>query len=365
VIEAALSAGADMIVLCDTNGGTMTGDLITIIDEIIPSVPHHLLGIHTHNDCGLAVANSLAAVHHGVRMVHGTINGYGERCGNADLISIIGNLQLKMNRRCLPEASIKQLTHLSNYVSDVANIPPLNSRPFVGRSAFAHKGGVHVDAVLKNPAAYEHIKPELVGNQERVLVSDLSGKGNIAYKARELGMDLGEETSVSRKIVQQVKIMEDQGYNFDTADGSLAVLMRRIKGEFIDPFILESFQVINAKTGNNPPISQATIKITAAEGNGPVNALDNALRKALIKFYPQINGVHLVDFKVRILEGCEGTAAKVTVFIDSSDGEDIWSTMGVSTNIIEASWLALVDSIQYKLSKDEENRKGSVLKEIQ
>jgi 2-isopropylmalate synthase len=368
VIETALTAGADMIVLCDTNGGTMSGDLITIIDEIVPSVPHHLLGIHVHNDCGLAVANSLAAVHHGVRMVQGTINGYGERCGNADLISIIGNLQLKMNKRCLPDASIKQLTHLSNYVSDVANIPPLNSRPFVGRSAFAHKGGVHVDAVLKNPAAYEHIRPELVGNQQRVLVSDLSGKSNIAYKARELGIDLGEATSVSRNIVQQVKTMEDQGYRFDTADGSLSVLMKKIKGEFRDPFILESFQVINAKTGNNPPVSQATIKITvggeeeltAAEGNGPVNALDNALRKALIKFYPEIIRMHLVDFKVRILEGCEGTAAKVTVFIDSTDGEDIWSTMGVSTNIIEASWLALVDSIQYKLSKDEENRNGRV-----
>jgi 2-isopropylmalate synthase len=373
VIETALSAGADMIVLCDTNGGTMSGDLITIINEIVPSVPRHLLGIHVHNDCGLAVANSLAAVHHGVRMVHGTINGYGERCGNADLISIIGNLQLKMNKRCLPEASIMQLTHLSNYVSDVANIPPLNSRPFVGRSAFAHKGGIHVDAVLKNPAAYEHIRPELVGNQQRVLVSDLSGKSNIAYKARELGIDLGKETSVSRNIVQQVKTMEDQGYHFDTADGSLSVLMKKIKGEFRDPFILESFQVINAKTGNNPPVSQATIKITvggeeeltAAEGNGPVNALDNALRKALIKFYPEIIRMHLVDFKVRILEGCEGTAAKVTVFIDSTDGADIWSTMGVSTNIIEASWLALVDSIQYKLSKDEENRKGRVLKEIQ
>ncbi len=367
-LEAALAAGADMIVLCDTNGGTMPPELIAILAETILSVPTHLLGIHTHNDCGLAVANSLAAVHNGVRMVHGTINGYGERCGNADLISVIGNLQLKMNKRCLPVASIKQLTHLSNYVSDIANIPPLNSRPFVGKSAFAHKGGIHVDAVLKNPAAYEHIKPELVGNQERVLVSELSGKSNIAYKAKELGIDLGKETSVSRKIVRQVKALEDQGYHFDTADGSLSVLMKKIKGELKNPFVLESFQVINAKAGNDPPISQATIKITvegeeeltAAEGNGPVNALDNALRKALIKFYPQISGVHLVDFKVRILEGCEGTAAKVTVFIESSDGHDVWSTMGVSTNIIEASWLALVDSIQYKLTKDEENRNGQV-----
>ncbi|HUH67137.1 MAG TPA: citramalate synthase [Syntrophales bacterium] len=368
VLETALAAGADMIVLCDTNGGTMSHELIAIIGEVTSFVPTHLLGIHTHNDCGLAVANSLAAVLHGVRMVHGTINGYGERCGNADLISIIGNLQLKMNKRCISDASLKQLTALSNYVSDIANIPPLNSRPFVGRSAFTHKGGVHVDAVLKNPAAYEHITPGLVGNQERVLVSELSGKGNIEYKARELGIDLGKDTSTSRSIVQQVKTLEDQGYHFDTADGSLSVLIKKLKGEFKAPFVLESFHVINAKTGNNPPVSQATIKITvdgeeevtAAEGNGPVNALDHALRKALTKFYPQIRGVHLVDFKVRILEGCEGTAAKVTVFIESTDGEDVWSTMGVSTNIIEASWLALVDSIQFKLSKDERKKNGGV-----
>jgi 2-isopropylmalate synthase len=365
VLETALSAGADMIVLCDTNGGTMPHDVTAIINEVISYIPPHLLGIHAHNDCGLAVANSLSAVHAGVMMVHGTINGYGERCGNADLISIIGNLQLKMNKKCLPEASIRELTHLSNYVSDIANIPPLNSRPFVGRSAFTHKGGVHVDAVLKNPVAYEHIKPELVGNHERVLVSDLSGKSNITYKARELGIDLGNETSINKKIVQQIKIMEDQGYHFDSAEGSLSVLMKKIKGEFKEPFVLESFQVFNAKTGNNPPVTQASIKITvggeeeltAAEGNGPVNALDNALRKALTKFYPHIREMHLVDFKVRILEGCEGTAAKVRVLIDSSDGKDIWSTIGVSTNIIEASWQALVDSIQYKLSKDAENKK--------
>jgi 2-isopropylmalate synthase len=368
VLETARSAGADMIVLCDTNGGTMPHDVTAIINEVSSYIPPHILGIHAHNDCGLAVANTLAAVHTGVKMVHGTINGYGERCGNADLISIIGNLQLKMNKKCLPEASIRELMHLSNYVSDVANIPPLNSRPFVGRSAFTHKGGVHVDAVLKNPVAYEHIKPELVGNHERVLVSDLSGKSNIAYKARELGIDLGMEQSISKKIVQQIKVMEDQGYHFDSAEGSLSVLMKKIKGEFTEPFILESFQVFNAKTGDNPPVTQASIKIsvggeeelTAAEGNGPVNALDNALRKALTKFYPHIKEMHLVDFKVRILEGCEGTAAKVRVLIDSSDGEDIWSTIGVSTNIIEASWQALVDSIQYKLSKDAEHKKSPV-----
>jgi 2-isopropylmalate synthase len=366
VLETAFSAGADMIVLCDTNGGSMPHDLTAAIHEVVSYLPPRVLGIHAHNDCGLAVANSLAAVHAGIRMVHGTINGYGERCGNADLISIIGNLHLKMKRRCLPDASIRGLTHLSNYVSDIANIPPLNSRPFVGRSAFTHKGGVHVDAVLKNPAAYEHINPNLVGNHERVLVSDLSGKSNIAYKARELGVDLGNEMSVNKKIVQQIKIMEDQGYHFESAEGSLSVLMKKIKGEFKDPFILESFQVFNAKTRDNPPVTQASIKIsvegeeelTAAEGNGPVNALDNALRKALTKFYPHIKDMHLVDFKVRILEGCEGTAAKVRVLIDSTDGKDIWSTIGVSTNIIEASWQALVDSIQYKLSKDGEDAKG-------
>ncbi|MBM4271244.1 MAG: citramalate synthase [Deltaproteobacteria bacterium] len=366
VIDAALSAGADVVVLCDTNGGTLPHEIGAIIGEVSSSVSPHLLGIHAHNDCGLAVANSLAAVVGGVKMAHGTINGYGERCGNADLISLVANLQLKMNKKCLPESSIRQLTNFSHYVSDVANIPPLNSRPFVGRSAFAHKGGVHVNAISKNPAAYEHIAPVLIGNHQRVLVSDLSGKSNIEYKAKELGIDLSRHVSASRNIVKKIKVMEDQGYQFDAADGSLSVLMKKATGEFREPFVLESFQVINAKTGENPPVSQATIKIkvggevelTAAEGNGPVNALDNALRKALTKFYPQINEMHLVDFKVRILEGSEGTAAKVRVLLDSRDEHEIWSTVGVSTNIIEASWQALVDSIQYKLSKDRVNKNG-------
>jgi 2-isopropylmalate synthase len=361
VIEVALAAGADTVVLCDTNGGTLPHELEAIIGELKTSTPSRQLGIHAHNDCGLAVANTLAAVLAGVKMAHGTINGYGERCGNADLITVAGNLHLKMNKRCLPEGSIRQLTTLSNYISDIANIPPLNSRPFVGRSAFAHKGGVHVDAVSKNPAAYEHIPPERVGNQKRVLVSELAGKSNIEYKAKELGIDLGRDSTISRKIVQEIKSMEDQGYQFDAAEGSLSVLLKKATGTFKEPFTLESFQVINAKIRDNPPVSQATIKIsvgneeelTAAEGNGPVNALDNALRKALTKFYPRIGEMHLVDFKVRILEGSEGTAAKVRVLLDSRDGDEVWSTVGVSANIIEASWNALVDSIQYKLSKDE------------
>jgi len=361
VVEVAFAAGADTVVLCDTNGGTLPHEISAIIGEVSARNPSHKFGIHAHNDGGLGVANTLTAVLSGVNMVHGTINGYGERCGNADLISVIANLQLKMNRRCLPEASIRQLTNLSNYISEVANIPPLSSRPFVGRSAFAHKGGVHVDAVSKNPAAYEHILPAQVGNTQRVLVSELAGKSNIEYKAKELGIDLGHDTAISRRIVQEIKNMEAHGYQFDAAEGSLSVLLKKAAGKFKEPFTLESFQVMNAKIRENPPVSQATIKIsvgneeelTAAEGNGPVNALDNALRKALVKFYPRISEMHLVDFKVRILEGSEGTAAKVRVLLDSRDGDEVWSTVGVSANIIEASWNALVDSMQYKLSKDE------------
>lgn len=364
VIQAAADADADRIVLCDTNGGTLPHELASVIEAVKGFLPVDRLGIHAHNDAGLAVANSIVAVLAGVPMVQGTINGFGERCGNADLIPIIANLQLKMGRRCLPESSIKQLTNLSNYISDIANVPPLNSRPFVGRSAFAHKGGIHVSAVLKNPVAYEHIRPEDVGNQQRVLVSDLAGKSNITYKARQLGVRLPEDENIQTRIVQKIKMMEDQGYQFDAADGSLSLLMKKITGEFKEPFMLESFNVVNHKVGENPSQSQVTIKIsvggeeelTAAEGNGPVNALDNALRKALTKFYPQIMDMHLVDFKVRIVEGSEGTAAKVKVLLDSQDEDEIWSTIGVSENIIEASWQALMDSIQYKLSKDKVNK---------
>lgn len=361
VIKTALAVGADFIVLCDTNGGSLPHEICSIIKKVSFHVPPGKLAIHTHNDGGLAVANTLAAVQKGVAMVQGTINGYGERCGNADLIQVIANLQLKMGKKCLPPESIKQLSSLSHYVSDVANIPPLNSRPFVGRSAFAHKGGVHVSGIVRNARAYEHIQPELVGNHRRVLVSDLSGKSNVEYKARELGIDLAKNDAVSKKIVHEVKLMEDRGFQFDAADGSLSLLIKKAIGEFIEPFNLETFTVITSRTENNPCLSQATIKIsvngeeevTAAEGNGPVNALDQALRKALTKFYPQIRDMHLVDFKVRTLEGSEGTAAGVRVLVDSTDGEEIWSTVGVSENIIEASWQALVDSIEYKLSKDE------------
>lgn len=365
VVKTALSAGADTIVLCDTNGGSMPHEISSIVKKISSSLPLDIAGIHAHNDCGLAVANSIAAVQEGVKMIQGTINGYGERCGNADLISLIANLQLKLGKNCLPPESIRQLTNLSHFISDVANVPPLNSRPFVGRSAFAHKGGVHVSAVVKNAMAYEHIKPELVGNHQRVLVSDLAGKSNVEYKAKELGIDITKDEAISKKIVHEVKLMEDRGFQFDAADASLSLLIKKTIGKFIAPFNLESFSVVTSRTEDNPCLSQATIKIsvageeelTAAEGNGPVNALDHALRKALTTFYPQIKEMRLVDFKVRTLEGSEGTAAGVRVLLDSTDGEELWSTIGVSENIIEASWQALVDSIEYKLSKDNINIK--------
>ena len=364
VIETAAAAGADMIVLCDTNGGTMPQEITEIIASVSDLIPPERLGIHAHNDCGLAVANSLAAVLCGVKMVQGTVNGFGERCGNANLITIISNLQLKMGKQCLTEAQLRQLSKLAHYVSDVANIPPVPYSPYVGRSAFAHKGGIHVSAVVKNASAYEHIKPELVGNRQRVLVSDLAGKSNIEYKAREMGIDLGADELTSRKIVAEIKRMEDDGYQFDAAEGSLSLLIKKATGEFKDPFALESFQVINSKTDEAPSQCHATVKITvgdeeeltAAEGNGPINALDHALRKALTKFYPQIAEMHLVDFKVRIIESSEGTGAKVRVLLDSRDDDDLWSTIGVSANIIDAGWHALVDSIQYKLSKDKLNK---------
>jgi len=358
-LAAAQEGGADVIVLCDTNGGSMPQEIEEIMVNVVPRLGV-LIGIHAHNDCGLALANSLIAVQAGARMVQGTINGYGERCGNVDLISIIGNLQLKMGYQCVKGQKLQQLTELSRYVSEVANVPPLNQRPFVGKSAFTHKGGVHVSAIQKNPAAYEHMEPQQVGNRRRVLVSDLSGKSNIDYKAREMEIKLGGNGYDSQKIVGEIKRLEDEGYQFDAAEGSLELLIKKVTGQFQEPFTLESFRVTTEKNRSGPGTCQATIKIsvgeeeeiTAAEGEGPVNALDNALRKALTKFFPQIVEMGLVDFKVRVIDGGGGTASKVRVQIESRDSREIWSTIGVSENVIEASWQALVDSFQYKLSRE-------------
>ena len=358
-MRAAMNGGADMIVLCDTNGGTMPEEIQDAIKEVMANTTLPI-GIHAHNDCGLALTNSLVAVKSGATTVQGTVNGYGERCGNADLISLIGNLHYKMGYQCVAHKSMKRLTELSRYVSEVANVPPLNHRPFVGRSAFTHKGGIHVSAIMKNPAAYEHMDPEQVGNRRRVLVSDLSGKSNIDYKSREMGINLEGNGFDSQKIVHEIKKLEDQGYQFDAAEGSLELLIKKVSGQFEEPFTLESFRVTIEKNRSGPSTSQATIKIsvgkdyeiTAAEGDGPVNALDNALRKALTKFFPQIEEMRLVDFKVRVIDGSEATAAKVRVQIETRDAREIWSTIGVSENIIEASWQALVDSVQYKLSRE-------------
>jgi 2-isopropylmalate synthase len=368
-LRAAVRAGSSAIVLCDTNGGTLPSDIQAIV-AVVTKMLHHemdvpsgsdrpIVGIHTHNDSGMAVANTIMAVEAGATMVQGTINGYGERCGNADLTSIIPILMTKMNHPCLSRENLAKIRPLSLFVSDTANMIPLDSRPFVGNSAFAHKGGVHVNAVMKVTRAYEHMDPEAVGNRRRVLVSDLSGKSNVEYKARELGIDLNSNGFNSREIVSKVKALEHRGYEFDAADGSFKILLEKLTQQFTPVFDLESFRIAIEKDKDHICSAQATIKIsvngqeeiTAAEGMGPVSALDNALRKALDKFFPDLDSMRLVDFKVRVIDGREGTAARVRVSIESRDQHEIWSTIGVSEDIIEASWQALADSFQYKLSK--------------
>ncbi len=366
-LAAAFNAGADFLVLCDTNGGSMPQE----IESATRSVTRYLktqfgeqrqikLGIHTHNDCGMAVANAIIAANCGAVMVQGTINGYGERCGNADLTSIIPILSAKMNRPCIPEEKLCGMKSLSRYVSETANIVPLNTRPFVGRCAFAHKGGIHVSAIMKESRAYEHMDPELLGNQRRVLMSDLAGKSNVEYKAKEMGVDLHANGCDSKTIVAAIKQMEDEGYQFDVADGSFQIMLEKFTEQFKPLFDLESFRVTIEKDKDLPCSAHATIKIsvgdnheiTAAEGLGPVSALDNALRKALGNFYPDLDTMKLVDFKVRVVDGRDGTEAKVRVLVESRDQDQIWSTIGVSEDIIEASWQALADSFQYKLSKE-------------
>ncbi len=358
-LRSAIKGGCDVVVLCDTNGGMITNELSSTARAICNefSVP---VGIHTHNDSSMAVANTLAAVGSGCKVVQGTINGYGERCGNADLCSIIPNLQLKMNYRCLPDSKLKELTEVSRYVSEISNMKQKDNQPFVGRSAFAHKGGVHVNAVMKNPATYEHVAPEEVGNHRRILVSELSGKTSIILRAKEMELDLSKDDPKTKKILRMLQNLENQGYYFEAADGSFELLMKKTLKKYKPFFTLEGFKVIIEKREDKTLISEATIKVkvnkkeehTASEGDGPVNALDNALRKALVEFYPTLSKMHLSDFKVRVLDEKQGTAAKVRVLIQSQDEKSSWGTVGVSENIIEASWQALVDSVEYKLLKD-------------
>ncbi len=359
-LRAAAEGGADRLVLCDTNGGTLPREIARIIRAVRKAVQVPL-GIHCHNDGDLAVANTVCAVEAGVDHVHGTLNGVGERCGNTNLCSIIPTLTLKMGYLTIPKENIRMLSDVSRFFDDISNLSHNKHQPYVGEAAFAHKGGVHVSAVLGNPSTYEHIDPSLVGNQRKVLVSEHSGKSNILYKAREFNIDLSRDDATATEIVKSIKALEDCGFQFEGADASLELLMKKALGEHMRFFKLKGFRVnTERRSDDTDPVSEATIMIevegnvehTAALGNGPVNALDRALRKALKKFYPSIEEVQLLDYKVRVISSRKGTESVVRVLIESGDRKDHWSTVGVSSNILEASWMALVDSMDYKLYKD-------------
>ncbi|MDD5270103.1 MAG: citramalate synthase [Candidatus Omnitrophica bacterium] len=362
-VFAARDAGAECVILCDTNGGTIMSELTDIVLEVVAKLDCPV-GIHCHNDCDMAVANSVAAVQAGCVQVQGTFNGYGERCGNANLVSVIGNLKLKLGIDCISDAKLKELTETSRFVAEISNVKQQENQPFVGNSAFTHKAGVHINAIMKNPVTYEHLDPHALGNKRRLLVSELSGKSSIMLRAEALELDLTKEAPKTKKILKLLQKLEHEGYHFEAAEGSLELLLKRAFKKYKKFFELEGFKVVTEHKGNKL-LSEATIKVkvnrivehTAAEGDGPINALDNALRKALLEFYPALAEMHLSDFKVRVLDEKAGTAAKVRVLIQSQDSKDSWWTIGVSENIIEASWNALVDSIEYKLLKDRKVQK--------
>ncbi|MEW6191885.1 MAG: citramalate synthase [Bacillota bacterium] len=360
-LEAAVAGGAAVLVLCDTNGGMLPWEVEPVVELVCRrfNVP---VGIHAHNDAGMAVANTLVAVQAGATHVQGTVNGYGERCGNADLCVVLPNLALKCGVTTIPEEKLRHLVELSRYVSEIANMHPIPQQPYVGMSAFAHKGGVHVSALLKDPLTYEHIDPEAVGNRRRVLVSELSGLSNLLYKLRELNLDLPTHKDAARQVLAQLKELEHKGFQFESAEGSFELLVRKASNGYERPFLLESLRILTELRESGTVHSEATIKLrvgdqvvhTAAEGNGPVNALDNALRKALEQFYPGIKGMRLIDYKVRVLNEAAGTGAVVRVLIETGDGKRNWVTVGVSPNIIEASWQALADSFAYGLLKEQD-----------
>lgn len=354
-LRAAARAGAETLVLCDTNGGTMPWEIEQRVTAVVAALERPI-GIHAHDDSGCAVANSIAAVRAGATHVQGTLNGYGERCGNANLCSIVPNLELKMGRRCLREGVLSQLTHVAWQAAEIANLAPDAHAAYVGRSAFAHKGGVHVAAIRRHPRAYEHVDPALVGNKTRVVVSELSGRGNVLAKAEEFEVTL--EAGATTAVLRDLKEREARGFAFEAAEASVALMMRRESAGYTAPFELVEYKVIVGQRVREEAFSEATIKLrvrgeivhTAAEGNGPVGALDAALRKALGFAYPEIAGIRLEDYKVRILDSLAGTAAIVRVMIDTSFGEERWSTVGASPNVLEASWLALADGIEYGLA---------------
>lgn len=366
-LRTAAGAGADVLVLCDTRGGSLPPQIQEGVRAA--AAAGTALGIHCHNDCELAVANSLAAVTAGVTQVQGTINGLGERCGNANLCSVIPNLQLKLGYDCVAAEALTRLVELSRTVYELANIEPVKRQAYVGASAFAHKGGLHVAAVQKNRETYEHIDPKLVGNQQRVLVSDLSGRSNVVYKAKQFGFDLDPAGPAAKAVLDKVKRLESAGFQYEGADASFELLIQEALHGRTQRFRLLSFRVSDEKIDPDElPLSEAAVMIetpdggvahTVARGNGPLNALDLALRKALLPFYPQLASLELRDYKVRVLGGGEGTEATVRVLIDSGDEHATWGTVGVSPNVIDASWMALVDSFEYKLYKDEKAQRAA------
>ncbi len=353
-VQAAIEGGADCVVLCDTNGGTLPWEVSRFFTMVSEAFPDAVLGIHTHNDSELAVANSLAAVQAGAVHVQGTINGYGERCGNANLCSIIPDLELKMDVRCLPNAEgLRRLSHLARTVAEIANLAPDDHLAYVGKSAFAHKGGIHISAIRRNVDSYQHINPLLVGNEMRILVSDLSGRSSLISKAEEFGLDVSTAEAV--RVLDEIKTLENEGYVFEGAEASVAIRLHRAAPSYEPIFTLIDFTVLVEDRRDRGALSEAMVKLevngdvvhTAAEGNGPVNALDLALRKALMPYYPEIADFQLADYKVRILDSKSATAATTRVLIDTQNGAKRWSTVGAGTNIIHASWLALVDSVEY------------------
>jgi 2-isopropylmalate synthase len=366
VLLAAEAAGADCLALCDTNGGCLPHEIYEITKTVVDAVKIDV-GIHAHNDMEMAVANSIEAVRAGAVQVQGTMNGFGERCGNANLITIMPTLKLKADINCCKKSKLKNLRGLSTFVNDLINMRQYPRAAYVGRNALSHKGGAHVNAVLKNPITFEHIDPEAVGNERHILISELSGGSNVLLKTTEMGLDDKSASKEDRALIlKELKSLENKGYAFESADASFHILVQKVLKKHTPFFELEGFRVIVEKSGSDAPcISEATVKIkvngieehTVAEGDGPINALDGALRKALKGFYPEISNVHLADYRVRILDPEEATAATTQVQIESGDGKDTWGTVGVSENIIEASWEALVDSVEYKLFTEEEKRR--------
>ncbi len=378
-LEKAIEGGAEVVILCDTNGGSTPMEITEIIKEVKARMPGLAFGIHTHNDSELAVANALIAVDMGAAQVQGTINGYGERCGNANLCSIIPGLQVKMGFDCIPEKNLSLLTSTAHFVAETANVGAFHRQPYVGRSAFAHKGGIHVSAVRRNARTYEHIVPEIVGNKQRILLSDLAGQSNILFKARRYGFHLDKDDPFVLDLLSKLKNLESQGYEYSAAEASFELLLNRTLGRARKYFTIDSFRVLESKRGREEePVSEATVMVsvggmlehTAASGKGPVNALDNSLRKALEKFYPSLSEMHLVDFKVRVFSvndtgNFTGTASRVRVLLESADKTAQWVTVGVSFNIIEASRQALEDSLNYKLFKDDQEKLTKAIKEAE